>query len=258
MLLPNEGCRGRPNSTLFGMKSTVEEIRARFDADVDRFSDLDAGQSATVDAPLVLELIARAAVASTPHATSLLDVGCGAGNYALKLQQLLPLTRIDLLDLSEPMLSRAVERISAVSGARLRTLRGDVRELPLEPESYDVVVAAATLHHLRGEEEWTAVFDRLFAALRPGGSLWISDLVEHSDPAIHQLMWSRYGEYLSALGGTEYRDRVFAYIDREDSPRPLMFQIDLLRSAGFQDIDILHKNGVFAAFGGVKRRTGLA
>src|SRR5687767_3928615 len=34
------------------MKSTVEEIRQRFDADVERFSTLETGQSATVDAPL--------------------------------------------------------------------------------------------------------------------------------------------------------------------------------------------------------------
>jgi glycerol uptake facilitator-like aquaporin len=38
------------------MKSTVDEIRQRFDADVERFSNLDTGQSATVDAPLVYAL----------------------------------------------------------------------------------------------------------------------------------------------------------------------------------------------------------
>jgi tRNA (cmo5U34)-methyltransferase len=34
------------------MKSSVDEIRRRFDADVERFSNLDTGQSSTVDAPL--------------------------------------------------------------------------------------------------------------------------------------------------------------------------------------------------------------
>jgi hypothetical protein len=46
------------------MKSTVEEIRQRFDADVERFSNLETGQSATVDAPLALALVAEAATAS--------------------------------------------------------------------------------------------------------------------------------------------------------------------------------------------------
>lgn len=43
------------------MKSSVDEIRQRFDADVERFSNLATGQSATVDAPLVLDLITGAA-----------------------------------------------------------------------------------------------------------------------------------------------------------------------------------------------------
>ena len=33
------------------MKSSVAEIRARFDHDVERFANLETGQSATVDAP---------------------------------------------------------------------------------------------------------------------------------------------------------------------------------------------------------------
>ena len=40
-------------------KSTVEEIRQRFDADVERFANLETGQSATVDAPLAMDLIVR-------------------------------------------------------------------------------------------------------------------------------------------------------------------------------------------------------
>jgi tRNA (cmo5U34)-methyltransferase len=60
------------------MKSTVEEIRRRFDADVKRFSNLDTGQSATVDSPLAMALVAEAAAATTPHTRHVLDVGCGA------------------------------------------------------------------------------------------------------------------------------------------------------------------------------------
>jgi spermidine synthase len=63
------------------MKSTVEEIRQRFDADVQRFSNLETGQSATVDAPLAMALVAEAAAATTPHARHILDVGCGAGTW---------------------------------------------------------------------------------------------------------------------------------------------------------------------------------
>jgi tRNA (cmo5U34)-methyltransferase len=234
------------------MKSTVEEIRDRFDHDVERFSNLATGQSATIDAPLVLDLIARAAAATDPRATRALDVGCGAGNYALKLLEVLPLRSVDLIDLSAPMLARATERIAAASGAELRAIQADIREVELEPERYDVVVSAATLHHLRSDEEWETVFAKLYAALRPGGSLWISDMVAHSIPEVHRLMWERYGGYLEGLRDAAYRDHVFAYIEKEDTPRSLVYQLDLLRKVGFPAVEVLHKNSTFAAFGAVK------
>ena len=64
-------------------KSSVDEIRARFDADVERFSNLETGQKATIDAPLAMELITMAAAACNPGAKAVLDIGCGAGNNTL-------------------------------------------------------------------------------------------------------------------------------------------------------------------------------
>ena len=89
--------------------------------------------------------------------------------------------------------------------------------------------------------------------MRPGGSVWVFDLVESSLPEIQSLMWRRYGEYLAALKDETYRDAVFAYIAKEDTPRSVVFQLDLLRTVGFNEVEILHKNSCFAAFGAVKR-----
>jgi len=234
-------------------KSTPEEIRRRFDADVERFSNLETGQSATIDAPLSLELIARAASAVRPEAAALLDIGCGAGNYTLKLLKRLPLRVVTLIDLSRPMLDRAVERIRAAAPeVAVTAIQADIRETPLAAEAFDVAVAAATLHHLRGDEEWENVFGAVYRALLPGGCFWISDMVAHQSPEVQDVMWRRYGEYLAALGGSEYRDRVFAYIDAEDTPRPLFWQLDLLARTGFRAAEVLHKNSCFAAFGGIK------
>jgi len=233
-------------------KSTVAEIRQRFDQDVERFSNLATGQSATIDAPLVLELITAAAAAVTPNAERILDIGCGAGNYTLKLLEKLPNRHVRLIDLSRPMLDRAVARIRSVSAGEIETAQGDIRELTLGTAEFDIILAAAVFHHLRTDAEWRAVFAKCFAALRPGGSLWISDLVEHTTMAAQALMWRRYGEYLVGLQGPEYRDHVLAYVEREDSPRPLMFQLDLLREVGFHAVEILHKNSCFAAFGAIK------
>jgi tRNA (cmo5U34)-methyltransferase len=73
-----------------------------------------------------------------------------------------------------------------------------------------------------------------------------------ANSAHQELMRRRYGEYLTRLKDAAYRDHVFAYVEKEDTPRPLLFQLDLLRQAGFNQVEVLHKNVCFAAFGAVK------
>jgi tRNA (cmo5U34)-methyltransferase len=234
------------------MKSTVDEIRQRFDADVERFSNLETGQAATIDAPLAMSLVARAASATTPEARHVLDVGCGAGNYTLRLLEHLPGLDVTLMDLSRPMLDRALERVSRATPGRVVTIQGDVRSAIPPDGRYDIILAAAVLHHLRTDDEWRNVFAAFHEALNPGGSVWIFDLIEGAIPAVDRLMREEYGAYLTGLKDEAYRDHVFAYIEKEDTPRPLMFQLDLLREVGFSRVDILHKNVCFAAFGALK------
>ncbi len=234
------------------MKSTVEEIRQRFDAEVERFSNLETGQSATVDSPLAMSLIAEVAAAVTPRATSVLDVGCGAGNYTLKLLERLPNLSVSLIDLSQAMLDRAVVRIRAVTAGNVVAIQGDIREIDIGQKQHDIILAASVLHHLRDDSQWRSVFAKFHQGLRPGGSVWIFDLIDSSIPAVQSAMRRRYGEYLAELQGEAYRDQVFAYVEKEDTPKALMFQLNLLRETGFSQIDVLHKNACFAAFGAAR------
>src|SRR5947209_7613140 len=122
------------------MKSTADEIRQRFDADVERFSNLETGQSATVDAPLAIALVAEAAATTTPYARHVLDVGCGAGNYTLKLLGFRPNLDATLIDLSQPMLDRARERVRRATTGRVTTVQADIREAKLPDGEFDIVL----------------------------------------------------------------------------------------------------------------------
>lgn len=239
-------------TTPLDRKSSLEEIRARFDEDVERFSTLETGQTSTIDAALAMELISRAATAATEPIRQVLDIGCGAGNNTLKLLECAGSFDCVLNDLSLPMLHRARERVTAASDGQVSTVQGDFRTVELPEESFDVVLAAAILHHLRQDADWEAAFTRMHRLTAPGGSVWITDLVSHENGRVHEMMWARYGEYLSSMGGEEYRETVFEYIDREDSPRPVTYQLELLRRVGFAGVELLHKNACFAAFGAVK------
>lgn len=229
-------------------KSTVEEIRERFDADVERFANLESGQQAAMDAPIILDVIARAAACHLEPNGTMLDLGCGAGNFSLRvLNQVSPLDCV-LVDLSRPMLERAEQRVQALNTGKVRIIQSDIRTLSLTKESFDVILAGQVFHHLRGDAEWEAVFSRLYQWLRPDGSLFVADLIAYDDTAIQELMLGRYAEYLLSIGGVGYRDKVLDYCDREDSPRSVRYQFDVLKKVGFAQFDVLHKSALFTAF----------
>src|SRR5690606_12700158 len=153
---------------------------------------------------------------------------------------------------SLPMLNKANERIGELTTGNIETIQGDILELPIAENEYCIVMAGAVLHHLRTDEDWYSVFKKVYCSLKPNGSFWICDLISHAIPSIQQLFERNYGEFLEKLGGKEYQQHVFDYIAKEDSPRSLLFQTNLLKEVGFKHIEVLHKNSCFAAFGAIK------
>lgn len=234
-------------------KSTVEEIRRRFDAEADLYTNLETGQVSAVDSALAMSLVAEAAAATTPHATHLLEIGCGGGNYTLRLLERMPGLNVTLVDLSQTMLDLAVPRVRPKTTGSVETLQADIRDVDFGQGRFDVVLASAMLHHLRSDDEWRTVFQKLHDTLKPGGSFWIFDIVESPLPEIQTIHWRRYGEYLTAAGGEAFRKELFERIIAEDTPRSVLYQLDLLRTIGFSEVELLHKNSCFATFGAVKR-----
>jgi tRNA (cmo5U34)-methyltransferase len=237
------------------MKSTVEEIRQRFDGEVERFTDLNTGQISIIDAKYSLELITEAAKRLVPHAENLLDVGCGAGNCTLTMLQKIPNLNCTLADLSKPMLDRAFERISSQTEGKIETVQGDIRNMALRENHFDIILASAVLHHLRDDGDWENVFAKLYRMLKPGGCLMISDLISHDIGVLTEYFWQKYADYLDKTGGQSYRQKVFDYVAKEDSPQSITRQLELMKKTGFASVEILHKNVCFGAFCGLKQKT---
>jgi SAM-dependent methyltransferase len=100
-----------------------------------------------------------------------LELGCGTGRVTVPLARAgIPLVGIDL---SDPMLHRARTRLRrARLTARARLVRGDIRQLPFEVETFALVAAPyGILQSLIRERDLTATLSAIAAALRPGGRL---------------------------------------------------------------------------------------
>jgi tRNA (cmo5U34)-methyltransferase len=157
-----------------------------------------------------------------------------------------------LVDLSKPMLDKSLERVSKETSNKVEILQGDIREVELEENHYDIILAGAVLHHLRDDQDWETTFEKIYKLLKPGGCFMISDLITQDTPLLNDYTWERYGDYLESIGGKEYRSKVLDYVAKEDSPRSMNYQLDLMKKLGFSHVEILHKNMCFGAFGGIK------
>jgi tRNA (cmo5U34)-methyltransferase len=233
-------------------KSTPEAIQKNFDQQVERFSNLETGQTTAIDSPLCMELVARSAALLNPEAKNVMDLGCGGGNYAVKVTYLLPDVDCTLIDLSANMLEKAEERVQENISGKVLAIQGDYRDIPLEENAYDVITAGTTLHHLRENQEWELVFTKVFKALKPGGTFWINDIVLGETEEIDQMM---LGGWLSMLRKQISQEEIEMYMERyesEDTPRTLSYQLDLMKQVGFSKTIVLHKHFNFAAFGAIK------
>lgn len=233
-------------------KSTAETIRKNFDQQVERFSNIETGQSTAIDSPLCMELVAQSVALLNPNATRVLDLGCGGGNYAVKVTSLLPNVDCTLIDLSANMLVKARERVSENITGTVTGIQGDYRDIPLEENTYDVITAGTTLHHLREDHEWESVFTKIFRALKEGGTFWINDIIIGETDEVGQLMFDGWLSVLRRQISQEEIDMYVARYESEDSPRSLSYQLELMKQVGFSKTIVLHKHFNFATFGAIK------
>lgn len=234
------------------IKSSPEAIRENFDQQVERFSNIETGQTTAIDSPLCMELIARSAALLNPDATKIMDLGCGGGNYAVKVTSFLPNVDCTLIDLSANMLAKAEQRVLENITGTVTTIQGDYREIQLDENAYDVITAGTTLHHLREDSEWNFVFTRIFKALKKGGTLWINDIVIGETDEINQMMLDGWLSILRKQVSPDEIEMFMGRYESEDTPRTLSYQLKLMENAGFSKTIVLHKHFNFAAFGAIK------
>jgi SAM-dependent methyltransferase len=94
---------------------------------------------------------------------TVLDVGCGPGNFTRAFAKQVPDGLVVGLDASGPMLVRAVEETAAEN---VEYVRGDASDLPFKNASFDAVCCFAALYLI---DDPMAAIDEIVRVLRPGG-----------------------------------------------------------------------------------------
>lgn len=155
--------------------------RQHFDLMADQYDELFVTHMHAYD--LTHEMILTMLPFPPQQPIRVLELGTGTGNLTQKLLDRFPQSTAVGYDLSAEMLARARAKLAA-AGARLQLHQGDFSQMAF-PGPFDAVISAIAVHHVPPPDK-PALFQRLYAALRPGGALVLGDAFQAATPALSE------------------------------------------------------------------------
>lgn len=191
---------------------------------------------------------------SADQAFTFLDLGAGTGSAAKVILGLYPRSTAVLADYSPQMIQEGGQALGEFAG-RFRYVTFDMLADPwpaMIPDPLDAVVTSLCIHHLPDDRKRT-VFVEIFDHLAPGGWYLNYDPVAPSDPAV-EAAWERAIDRWDPVAAQKRHHRTPEEQGRwENHLRyivPLDRQIDYLKAAGFEAIDVYWKRLDHVIYGG--------
>ena len=133
------------------------------------------GLQARIEIPLMLRALAL------PRGARILEVGCGRGIALPEFARRLVPAALVGVDIDPELVALARRRV-AQHGVAATVVEGDVRDLPFDDASFDVVVDFGTCYHVSGGRHGAhAALEQVARVLRPGG------LFAHETPLAQHL-----------------------------------------------------------------------
>lgn len=150
-------------------RASANEIRGDFDAIARLMPERD--RSGPYEEWLLTQLPAGRGAA--------LEIGCGVGHFARRLAG--AFDGVTAIDFSEGMIAEARRR-----GGPVEFVCADMFDwLGEHRDAYDCIVTIATLHHM----DFRASLRAIAAALKPGGTLLVLDVVDRDGFFLNAIAW---------------------------------------------------------------------
>lgn len=113
--------------------------------------------------------------ASMKEGDSVLDLGAGAGNDCFVARAIVgDKGKVTGLDFTEEMIAKANKNKSKLGYTNVEFAFGDIEKIPLEDNSFDVVISNCVLNLVPNKEK---AFNEMYRVTKQGGHFCISDIV---------------------------------------------------------------------------------
>lgn len=201
-----------------GTGGTSEEV---YNIMTDDYSEME-GYDKSADLGLGCGLPTQFAKIKTGN--TVVDLGSGAGNDAFVARhETGPTGKVIGIDFTPAMVQKARENADKLGFNNVEFRAGDIEDMPVSPNSVDVVVSNCVLNLLPAKDK---IFNEINRVLKAGGHFSISDIV-------------LIGELPDELrqSAEMYAGCVAGAIQKDD-------YLDLIKEAGFQNITIQKQKSI--------------
>jgi len=155
---------------------------------------------------------------------TVVDLGSGAGNDAFIVSSLVGNTgKVIGIDMTEAMISKANSTRDKLGKQNVEFVLGDIENMPIENESADIVISNCVLNLVPDKAK---AFSEIHRVLKNHGRFSFSDIVIQGkiEGKLKDLASLYAGCITGAIGEHEY--------------------LDLLKSAGFDDVEVKKRNRI--------------
>lgn len=187
------------------------------------------------------------------------DLGAGTGAAARAVLDRYPAATTILAEYSPQMIEEGDRALEGYRG-RYRYVEFDLATGPWPddiPGQVDAVITSMCVHHLPDPRK-QELFGEVLARLAPGGWFLNFDPVATEDPVV-QAAWQRAGDRLDPAAAVKRHHRTPEEQQRYDNHvrhmSPLPHQLEFLRAAGFEAIDVYWKQLDHVIYGGRRPAT---
>jgi len=188
------------------------------------------------------------------EAFTFVDLGAGTGAAAGAVLERCPRARAILAEYSPQMIAEGTRALEKHRG-RLTYVEFDLASgpWPVEiPDAVDAVITSMCFHHLPDRRK-AELFGEIRERLVPGGWFLNFDPVTAEDPVVDEV-WQRTNRRLDLSETDEHAHRTpeeqARYENHVRFMSPLPRQLEFLRNAGFEGIDVYWKQLDYVIYGG--------